>query len=141
MAYELLWLVEKRVLLARFLGMVDVETITNFIEEQHAMIAQGIPLVHHINDTTDTDRIEVSLRTLQAFMKTLKPPEGLGWHVEVNPHAFNRMISSLALQFAGARYRTVTTINEAITFLQANDDTLPQMKNPYQHDEIPRESR
>ena len=131
MAYELFWVVEKRVLMARFHGSINAEGIQAFIAEQHAMIAEGIPLVHHINDTTDTGKIEVNLQTMQALMKSFKMPAGLGWHIEVNPNPVNRMVSGIALQFAKARYRVVPTVDEAIAFLQANDESLPQLVNPY----------
>lgn len=130
MSYELSWLVEKRVTLARFSGTITAEEIQSFMTEQHALIAEGIPLVHHINNTTETDKIEAKLGTLQAMMKMFKQPEGLGWHLEVNPRPVSRMMASLSLQFAGARYKVFSTVDEAIAFLQENDTTLPPIKAP-----------
>ena len=132
MPYELSWLVEKRVILARFHGVITAEELKRFLPEQHALVAEGTPPIHHINDTTDTGPFEVKLDKLQALLKMLKRPEGVGWYVEANPHPIGRMTSSIALQIAGRRHRVVSTLEEAVAFLQQNDETLPPITIPDQ---------
>ena len=141
MPYEISWLVEKRVILARVYGVANIEMLTELNEAEHATIVQGIPLVHLISDTTKVEKVEVSLKDLHKLAKSFKKPEGMGWYVEVHPSTFNRMISSIALQFAGARHREFATIEDAIAFLQDVDESLPPMEILSQYNEIPKEQR
>ncbi len=125
MPYELHWLVEKRVTYARFHGVITIDVLAQYVEDQNALVAEGTPLVHSINDTLAVEKIDFNLRSLQVFSKTLKQPEGVGWHLDVSPKGLRRFLSSLALQFSGTRFRQFDTIEEAVEFIQENDPTLP----------------
>ena len=125
MPYTLQWLVDKRIIYSKFLRDITISELEKFIEEQHAMIAQGTPPVHHIGDNLAPNKIKFQLSGLQTFSKSLKQPEEVGWHIEVAQPGIKRMASALALQFARARFRQFSTLEEAVTFLQERDMTLP----------------
>lgn len=127
MAYMLAWLVEDRVLYARFTGRLRVEELEQFIHEEHALIEKGTPLVHFINDSRYIEGIDFNLRMLQVLVQSLKHPEGIGWHIDIINSPINRMFAALAGQFARVRCRQFYDLQEALAFLKASDSTLADM--------------
>jgi hypothetical protein len=126
MAHEFLWLVPKRVLYARFIGRLTIDELEVFVAEQHEQLASTSEYVHFINDATQVEGMEFSLKMLQTFTRQLERPDNFGWHIDVIPQTLNRMFASLAGQFAGVRTRQFGTLPEALDFLWHNDSTLPR---------------
>lgn len=125
MPYRLEWLIPERVLIGRFTGQLTLDELARFTDEQHALIAQGTPPVHFINEATQVDGMQFNFKGLQNLTKTLRRPDGLGWHIDVMTGRFQRMMSAFALQLSGTRNRQFDTVAEALVFLREMDETLP----------------
>lgn len=126
MPYQRSWLVEKRVALTRFYGNLTLEDVERFIVEQKEAVEIGIPLVHHISDGREIEKIELKLRTFQLLLNGIQPSERFGWQVEVTVNPMNRMISSIVGQFAGVNMRVEPTVEAAVVFLKRMDLSLSQ---------------
>jgi hypothetical protein len=124
MPYKMIWLVPERVIMTQFWGRVTLEDVQGFVDELEAKIEEGTPLIHHISDGLEIEKIEIKLKTFQLFLRGMRPPAKMGWHIEVTRNPINLMISALANQFAHIRYRTFDTVQEAFQFLSTNDETL-----------------
>lgn len=124
MPYHMKWFVQKRVILTQFWGNVTRDDILQFISELEGKIEEGTPLIHHISDGLEIEKLNIDLKTLQLMLKSMKPSETMGWHIEVTRSPINRMIGAIANQFAKIRFRTYNTVQEAVDFLLIGDDTL-----------------
>jgi len=127
MPHEMRWLVDKRVVLTTFHGNITAEELTQFVTEIKAYIADGTPLVHHISNSLDLQKVEFSLGTISSVAKAASIIGQLGWQVDVNINPINRMFANLGSQFANIRTRTFATQQEAIDFLKENDTTLAEL--------------
>ena len=125
MPYKMQWMVPNRVILTQFWGRVSLQDIQQFISDLQHTIPKGTPQVHHISDGLEIEYIDISLKTLQMILRGIRPSEYLGWHIEVTDNPINQMISSIVSRFANVSYRTSDSMQGALSFLKASDDTLP----------------
>lgn len=125
MSHEIVWLVDKRVLVTTFSGVVTMEEVETFTIEIQKMIAEeGEPKVHHISDSRGMERVQFSMAALRVMSQAGKMMKSLGWQVDVNTNVMNKMFANFGAQFAGLNTRTFPTMEEAITFLKRADITL-----------------
>lgn len=127
MPYKTQWLVPSRVLLTQLRGQITEEDVSNLTADINAKIEEGTALVHHINDASKMDRITITLKSARILVQSMRTSDKLGWHLEVTNNPINKMISSIGIQFSGVRYRSFNTLEEAVTFLNTNDSTLPEI--------------
>lgn len=125
MPYRIEWIVEKRVLLTTFSGKVTKAELCKFIEQIRDEIRSGQPLIYHISDSLDLEKVEISLLALQQLIKSISTFSELSWQIDINyPRALNTMLAAFASQFAGVRTRTMTALDDAVVFLKEIDPTL-----------------
>ena len=128
MPYQQSWLVEKRVVYTRMYGYVTGEELLAQNEEMREFIQQSEQLLHTVNDATDTTGTDMNLRDLQKTQFT--NVDNLGWAIYISPSKMNRFFASVITQLSKKRGRQFATLEEALTFLQEMDDTLPLLSLP-----------
>lgn len=124
MPHKIIWVVDKRVLLTTFNGVITAEELSRFIADVRAEIKQGTPLVHHISNSLGMEKVQFSLKTLQTLTSAVKMTGELGWQVDINQNPMNKFFANLGGQFVRLRTRTFSTLDEAIAFLKDVDETL-----------------
>lgn len=124
MPHTVSWLVDDRVLMTQFQGVITGAELGTFIEEVLTLARTGTPMVHHISDSMALERVEFSLGTARNLLKGRQLVSELGWQIDINRNPINKMFAGIISQFAGVRTRTVPTMADAFQFLGQNDMTL-----------------
>jgi hypothetical protein len=129
MPYKVEWLVEKRVVLSTYEGILTIEDARAQVQEANVLLRQGIPLTHSIVDMTKVEKLP-SLQLASEFMSTDMTDirDKLGWTVVVTNNKFLKFASSLFVPMFKVRQRFFATLDETLGFLQEEDTTLPSMK-------------
>ncbi len=129
MPYKVEWLVEKRVVLSIYQGVVTIEDARGQVREANALLRQGIPLTHSVIDMTAVEKLP-SLQLVSEFMSTdlHDVRDKLGWTIIITNNKFMKFASSLFVPMFNVRQRFFGTMDETLTFLQAEDSTLPPLK-------------
>ncbi|MCI0711186.1 MAG: hypothetical protein L0154_13595 [Chloroflexi bacterium] len=125
MAYEISWLIEKRLILITFIGVLSKEDLYAVSEAAFKMAESGTAPVHSITDGTSLTSIEIGIDDLRKIMENRSYKSG--WSVTVTPGRMERFLASIANQLFRMKSRHFATYEEAITFLQAVDTTLPEI--------------
>ena len=126
MPYQTVWYVEKRIILTSYTGIINVEDIRGQIDETHALIEQGTPLIHSIIDLSQIEKWP-PLNVVNEFraMNIESVRERIGWSVIVANNVLLKFGSALFAPIFNLRQRIFSTLDEALIFLQENDPTLP----------------
>ncbi|MEP6985216.1 MAG: hypothetical protein ABI970_06450 [Chloroflexota bacterium] len=126
MPYKTGWYVEKRIILTSYTGIINVEDIHGQIDETHALIEQGIPLVHSIIDLSQIEKWP-PLNVVNEFraMNIESVRERMGWSIIVANNVVLKFGSALFAPIFNLRQRIFSTLGEGLIFLQENDATLP----------------
>ena len=84
MPYKVEWLVEKRVVLSTYEGLMTMEDARGQVREANVLLRQGIPLTHSIVDMSKVEKFP-SLQLASEFMSTDMTDirEKLGWTIVV----------------------------------------------------------
>ncbi len=131
MPYKVEWLVENRVLISRYTGILTMEDARGQVKEGNAMLRNGIPLTHSIVDMTGVDKLP-PLQAASEFMSTdlSDVRDKLGWTIIITNNKFLKFASSLFVPMFKVRQRFFGSLDEALAFLQEEDSTLPPLKKP-----------
>jgi hypothetical protein len=129
MAYEVSWYIEGRVIFSRFSGDVtidDLDQVNKLVIE--FLDSSASNAVHHLSDATGIDSHPNNAFALQNSQSYLKHSR-LGWVVVygVKNKTLN-FLSALVTQVLKVRVRMLASHDEAVTFLQQVDKTLPELK-------------
>jgi hypothetical protein len=124
------WIVQGRVMLVQFSGVLTLEDVHQM--NAKALVLMGEALPPHIdviaNGTlvTQFDRDLVNVRNLSGSLG--KHPL-LNWHIIVDPdpNPAMKFLGSIVFKLLGARYRVMDTIEDALSFLQAGE-TFPMTR-------------
>jgi len=129
MPYKVEWLVEKRVVLSTYEGIMTLEDARGQVKEANALLRQGIPLTHSVIDMSKVEKLP-SLQSASEFMSTdlSDVRDKLGWTTVITNNKFLKFASSLFVPMFKVRQRFFGTLDEALTFLQEEDSTLPPLK-------------
>ncbi len=130
MEYQLSWLIENRIILVKFVGVMDSKAMQAYLEESFAMRdqaneANGVngPLVHTITDSLDVTGSKLGLSDIRSMMTQLRDQK-VGWSIFVSDKMIDRLFASIGHQFVGVRHREFATMEEGFEFLENNDPTL-----------------
>jgi hypothetical protein len=129
MPYKVEWLVEKRVLLSRYEGIVTIEDARGQVREGNTLLREGVPLTHSIIDMSSVEKLP-SLQLASEFMSTdlSEVRNKLGWTIVITNNKFLKFASSLFVPMFKVRQRFFGSLDEALAFLQEEDSTLPPLK-------------
>jgi len=128
MAYKVEWLVEKRVLLSRYEGVITIEDARGQVREGNTLLRQGIPLTHSVIDLSAVEKLP-SLQLASEFMSTdmSEVRDKLGWTIVITNNKFLKFASALFVPMFKVRQRFYGSMDEALAFLQEDDTTLPPL--------------
>lgn len=124
MPHQISWLLDDRILYTEFFGVITAEELSDFIDDVLATARTGTPMVHHISNSLQLERVEFSLGTARAMLKGRHFTAELGWQIDINRNPMNKMFAEIISQFAGVRTRTFASLPEAFDFLAENDTSL-----------------
>jgi len=122
--------VENRVIYVRSYGVVSVAEIQTASAQAGQMMDSGIKHVHMIADSIDVEKVTFNLTDLVKGLRGLPTSSNLGWSLNVSPNVMYRFMASIISQIVNSRQRVFNTLEEAITFLQSVDETLPPIPLP-----------
>ena len=130
MPYQTKWYIEKRIILTSYTGIIQIEDIRGQIDETHMMIEQGTPLVHSIIDLSQIEKWP-PLNVVNEFrsMDIESVRERIGWSIIVANNVVLKFGSALFAPIFNLRQRIFSNLDEALTFLQENDPTLPDFRS------------
>ncbi len=130
MSAETTWYIENRVILMRVQGESTFQDIAQEDAEVVVRIRQGskvTPLVHLILDMRAMTKIPVNLVEIRRALTHLKEP-ALGWTVVAGMSPVIRFVAGMVTQMAGVRFRMFPTLEEAVSFLISQDESLADLK-------------
>ncbi|MBZ0290094.1 MAG: hypothetical protein K8I30_20890 [Anaerolineae bacterium] len=130
MPAETIWYQENRVVLVqvqRELTLADMAAVDQKIVEYVRQGSRERPLVHLIVDMRAMNKMPVNLAQVRNTLTHLKEP-ALGWSVMVGMSPVMRFVASTVIQMAGARFRIVSTFEEAVAFLVSQDESIADLE-------------
>lgn len=123
MSYTVRWLQQDRVLVVHFVGDLPLEDLRILSAELVACLEAGIAPIHMIGDFTEIGLFPMNVRGLRDAVPHLRHPK-LGWSIVVGGPALARTFAEIAVKLFAAPYRLFRTMDEALEFLAAQDETL-----------------
>jgi hypothetical protein len=130
MPYQTRWYVEKRIIVTTYTGIIHIEDIRGQIDETHVLIEQGTPLIHSIIDLSQIEKWP-PLNVVNEFrsMNIESVRVRIGWSIIVANNVVLKFGSALFAPVFNLRQRIFSNLDEALTFLQENDPTLPDFNH------------
>jgi hypothetical protein len=122
-AVEISWLVENRIALIVWEGVVTLDDAETATQASIRLIREGTAPVHVINDTSVVKKFPSLLELRRVGAR--ETHANAGWAIMVVTHPVLRFLVSILLQLAGTKYRLVATRQEAVDFLMSRDSSLP----------------
>ncbi len=119
------WLVPNRVIYAYAWGSITPEDLEQHNERMNTLIAEGIPLVHVILDSSPdyqmtNPSLKIGLDTLSFIRRT-----DFGFTAQVGTgNAAAKFGAIMLAKILRARYRMVDTVEEAVEQLKTYDTTV-----------------
>ena len=132
MKYRISWYVEGRVVITEHFQAVTTEEVAQMDKAYVTLLEQSdAVLVHFLFDLRQHDSVP-DLKTM-SHMEFTKHPR-FGWTIvvgHINP--ITRFLVSTVAQINKARFRSFTTMEDALRFLQEMDSSLPDLTPAAQH--------
>lgn len=122
MPYTTEWMTPQRVIFVKGHGSITADEVERLGAELNKEVLTGVPLVHVIIDATDVEAFDIGLAEARAIK--LDKQLMVGWVILVTPDRMMRLIATIVMQVLNQRIRFVKTMDEAVSFLTGNDDTL-----------------
>ncbi|MEM9953241.1 MAG: hypothetical protein AAF846_16670 [Chloroflexota bacterium] len=124
MAHQLKWLVDKRVLLIKYTGAIDKDTLLSMNADMNRILEEGIQPVHVIADNTEMSDVRVNLKVIQQSFGTLRNP---AWGQITIVTGENKMVAFFS-QLIGTSFRiklrVVNTMEDAKRIINQADNTV-----------------
>lgn len=125
MPYQMQWIVEKRVILSTFSGIVTRDELLTFINTMLVEVRKGTAPVFHISDSLNLKKVELSLKALLDLVKTFRVFTELGAQIDINrARTVNTFFASAAAKLIRIDAHTVTSLDEAIDLVKRLDHRL-----------------
>ncbi len=127
MAYQLSWMIPRRVIRVELSGVIDEGAVRNFDQKMCKMLDEGdadAALIHHVMVFGEiVGRPNLKLLTSVAYAQHLRN----GWMITVgNNNPLMRMVNGLAAQILQMRVAGIDTVEEALQLLYEMDSTIPR---------------
>lgn len=132
MSYKISWLLENRILLISYDGVLTKADLQTYLAESmdmrdraNAILTESGPFVHTITDARGMTRTELSLNEGLKTMRVVRS-QRVGWSIYIPSKKLDMFFATLGHQLAGVHYRNAESVVEAVAFLKTVDDTLAQ---------------
>ena len=123
MGYDVSWHVENRILLLKLKGELTSEESLEISDINVQHFDAGVAPVHLIIDISELQKFPTNIRQTSALARYLRHKK-LGWVVVVGTNTLINFMSSLLSQLTGFDYTKRDSIDDAVKFLQRQDETL-----------------
>jgi len=121
------WLIEKHVIISTA-TIWDAESLADHIIDVNEMVNQSdLPLVHTVWDFQNLEKYPTNLNDIRKAVKPLFTNDRLGWVITVMQNQMIAFLSQAATSMYSVRYRNFKTMEDALEFLQGQDQTLPPL--------------
>lgn len=124
MSHTIHWLVEDRVILTTFHGIISADELKQFTDTVVEKAAAGTPPVYHVSNSLDLQSVEFSLGTARNMIGAREMLRYMAWQIDINTNPVNRMFANIISQFASMRTRTFREPQEAVDFIKSIDPSL-----------------
>src|SRR5262245_25915737 len=126
MPIQMQWYCEGLVMYVEISGDITTADMIAYSNTLKQLVdSSDAPLVHMITDVSGI----TSHPSLREIMKYTKMPARLGWSLVIgmNTNAIVRFIAQAVSSALRLRYRELTSLDQALDFLQKMDSTLPDL--------------
>jgi hypothetical protein len=130
MGYRLSWLLENRILIVVYEGVMTKTDLQTYLAEAAVMrdhannvLGEGGPLVHTITDARRLTKNELSLKEALKTIESLRQ-QRVGWSIYIPAGKADQFFAVVGHQIAGVRFRCVESVSEGVELLKRMDDTL-----------------
>lgn len=129
MAYEIQWLLEKRILYIRPVGDIELEDMEASIARMQMMLDEGEAPIYTISDNRFVGKFPSSLSILKKLMTP--HPKATGWSLLVQENAAARFVGEMMTRFSGqSKIKSFTTLKEALAFLERHEPSFGKLVEP-----------
>lgn len=123
MPYTMNWMIEKRVIIAHFSGMLTHEVLCDSLKQSQQWSSNALAPVHHIWHSAALTSFAVPTKTYQRLLWQYLAPTPQSWHIEVTSKSYPRLTTTIA-QGPAACVHVANTLAAAMAFLQQQDASL-----------------
>lgn len=129
MPFEMRWFVENRIILTRYTGNITSDDIREQMGQTKNLMMEGTPLIHSIIDLSQIEKWP-PLNVVNEFrsIDISEVRQKMGWSIIVVDNMLLKFGTSLFSPIFKLRQRIFSTLDEALIFLQQEDNTLPRLK-------------
>lgn len=118
------WYVQDRVIYHRPVGVETIEIVQQNNDDLVKLLDKGIPLVHVIVDARYLTKFPTSILKLSKATSFLSHPS-IGWVITISNNPLVTFLGGMLPQLGSlTRYRVVSELDSALTFLKEQDSTL-----------------
>jgi hypothetical protein len=118
------WYINDRVIYHRPVGDETIEIVQQNNDDLVKLLDQGVPLVHVIVDARFVTKFPTSILKLSKAA-TFLSHSSLGWVITVSNNPVITFLGGMLPQIGSVtRYRVVSELDSALTFLKEQDTTL-----------------
>ena len=123
MPHEITWAQDKRIILNRLIGTLDLEDGFKASEATNDYINQGIAPVHLVVDMSELKGFPTNITKVNQMNQYLKNP-ARGWVVVIGGNTLSSFLVNVLSQVVKFPVAQRPSLNEALEFLRKNDATL-----------------
>jgi hypothetical protein len=122
--WHIQWLIPGRVIHIQLPDTFTLDDLHHLNVAWRQYLDQGTPLVHTLIDATRVKQSPLNVMKLREVMVSLDHPH-FGWLIPITANKTLKFIGAIVPQMVGkTRNRMVATLEEAITFLRDQDQTI-----------------
>jgi len=119
------WMVQGRVLLVQFSGVLTLDDINQMNSQVIVLIQNALPPhVDLICDLTYITQFDSQLANIRKFKTIAIKYPHINWYISVraNSNPAMHFVATMVSSLIGVRYRGMKTVQEALAFLQASSN-------------------
>lgn len=131
MPIEVYWYLDKRVSYFKYSGVITVEDLQQSAEIGRQLLdSSDAPLVHSIQDSGAITEFPRNLYNVHKITNESLTHPRMGWLISTGINdQITRFVAEMLSKVTKHRQRFVITVDEALTFLNEVDASLPDLKS------------
>ena len=125
MPHKSSWLVEKRILLIDYEGVVDKYEVRQLNDDLENFHAQGLTPIHIISDNSKMGKADLSIQLARETFTSMRK-EGWGWVIFVGLGRLVRFFAEVFATQFGIKIKMANSLEEAMVILKKLDGSLEE---------------
>jgi hypothetical protein len=125
MAFDISWLIDKRVAYMRMIGNIEIEEIKQMSEAFRIYRDEGIAPVHIIVDTREMTKMPMSFDKIKDASAGREQTKG--WTVILTKSSVTRFVATLVTATISLQYRFMESPEAALTYLSQLSPELKEL--------------